>query len=103
MPTGLADTLLHFLALEDILAQVLLARRCQHRFQLVEEEVQELLSVTLNGSVSWVSFVILVGVAELSWVDIAPVRNFKLGKQLLQLVQQVVIQLVLAASVGHFF
>jgi hypothetical protein len=93
--------LLHLLALEDVLAQEFLARWLQHVLELVEEEVQELLRVALDGCVGRVTLIILVSEAKLCRVDVAAVGHFKLRKELLQLMKQVVVQHVLAVSVSH--
>jgi len=53
------------------LTKVLLASRSEDVFELVEEEVEELLSVTLDGSVGWVAFKVFVRVAEFSWINVA--------------------------------
>lgn len=71
--TRLADPLLHLLALEDVLAEVLLACGAKQAFKLVEEEVKELLGVALDGCVCGLTFKVLVGETELGRVDVASI------------------------------
>jgi len=60
VPTAFADALLNLASLEDILAEELLGSWSQSVLQLIEEEVEELLGVALDGCVGWVALKVLV-------------------------------------------
>jgi len=91
-----ASALGHCFALEDVLHEVLLACWLELMFHSVKEVVKELLCVHLHRHICWLAHVVLEGIAELSWVSCLSLREFEEAKELLNLLEHVVIDLALS-------
>lgn len=59
--------------------------------QLIEDHVEELLCILLDGYIDWFALVVLEGETEPEWVVIGSIGELQVGEQLLELVDDVII------------
>lgn len=72
-----------------------MASRFKLILELIEELIEEFLSISLLSSIGWLSIPLFEGVAEFCWVDKGSLRQLQEAEEVLQLAQQVVIKLSL--------
>lgn len=86
-----ANHLTHLLAAKDTLKQVLAGRWLQSGLEPIKEQIKELLGILLLGSISGTAIKLFKGEAEAERIVIHPVGKLKVSKELLHLMEHVVV------------
>lgn len=68
--------------------------------QSVEQHIQELLGILLHSHIYRVAFEILKGKTEILWIVLLLLSDLQVGKHLLQLMEQVVVD-ISACTLNH--